>query len=165
LRLGLHQLRLAGELAEIRAATCAFPNAKHALCLMPRASRYPRRGRRCCTSGRRGGRPCLRLAAISLTGHPDPERFVTEFSGSDRTVAEYLLVEMLDCQPPDVQDLLLRTSLLDQGQRRTGRSADRSAWLGTDPAESRRRECVRRIAGPRARVVSATTTCSRISCG
>ena len=56
----------------------------------------------------------LRLAAISLAGHPDPERFVAEFSGSDRTVAEYLLAEMLDRQPPDVQDLLLRTSLLDR---------------------------------------------------
>ena len=51
---------------------------------------------------------------ISLAGHPDPERFVAEFSGSDRTVAEYLLAEMLDRQPPDVQDLLLRTSLLDR---------------------------------------------------
>jgi LuxR family maltose regulon positive regulatory protein len=35
-------------------------------------------------------------------------------SGSDRTVAEYLLAEMLERQPPDVQDLLLRTSLLDR---------------------------------------------------
>jgi hypothetical protein len=56
----------------------------------------------------------LRLAVISLDGHPDPERFVAEFSGSDRTVAEYLLAEMLDRQRPDVQDLLLRTSLLDR---------------------------------------------------
>jgi LuxR family transcriptional regulator, maltose regulon positive regulatory protein len=56
----------------------------------------------------------LRFAALSLAGHPDPERFVAEFSGSDRTVAEYLLAEMLDRQPPDVQDLLLRTSLLDR---------------------------------------------------
>src|SRR5206468_7971065 len=56
----------------------------------------------------------LRLAAISLAGHPDPERFVAEFSGSDRTIAEYLLAEMLERQPPDVQDLLLRTSLLDR---------------------------------------------------
>src|SRR5207247_2402860 len=37
-----------------------------------------------------------------------------EFSGSDRTVAEYLIAEMLDRQPPGVQDLLLRTSLLDR---------------------------------------------------
>jgi MFS family permease len=59
---------------------------------------------------------------ISLDGHPDPERFVAEFSGSDRTVAEYLLAEMLDRQRPDVQDLLLRTSLLDRvnGELATG---------------------------------------------
>jgi LuxR family maltose regulon positive regulatory protein len=56
----------------------------------------------------------LRLAAISLAGHPDPERFVAEFSGSDRIVAEYLLAEMLDRQAAEVQDLLLRTSLLDR---------------------------------------------------
>src|SRR5260370_15199750 len=56
----------------------------------------------------------LRLAAISLAGHLDPERFVAEFSGSARTVAEYLIAEMLDRQPDDVQDLLLRTSLLDR---------------------------------------------------
>ena len=56
----------------------------------------------------------LRLAALSLAGHPDPEQFVAEFSGSDRTVAEYLIAEMLERQPPEVQDLLLRTSLLDR---------------------------------------------------
>jgi LuxR family maltose regulon positive regulatory protein len=56
----------------------------------------------------------LRLAAISLASSPDPERFVAEFSGSSRTVAEYLLAEMLECQPVEVQQLLLRTSLLDR---------------------------------------------------
>jgi LuxR family transcriptional regulator, maltose regulon positive regulatory protein len=56
----------------------------------------------------------LRLAAFSLAGHPDPERFVAEFSGSDRTVAEYLIAETLERQPDDVLDLLLRTSLLDR---------------------------------------------------
>ena len=41
----------------------------------------------------------LKLAALSLAGHPDPERFAAEFSGSERTVAEYLLAEVLE-QPP-----------------------------------------------------------------
>jgi LuxR family maltose regulon positive regulatory protein len=54
----------------------------------------------------------VRLAAISLTGHPDPARFVKEFSGSERTVAEYLLAEVLERQPREVRDLLLRTSVL-----------------------------------------------------
>ena len=56
----------------------------------------------------------LRLAVLSLAGHPDPERFVADFSGTNRAVAEYLLAEMLDRQPGDVQDLLLRTCLLDR---------------------------------------------------
>ena len=84
---------------------------------MPRGSRCPRPERRCCTSGPKGWAAGLRLAALSLAGHPDPERFVAEFSGSDRTVAEYLLAEMLDRQPHDVQDLLLRTSAARSGQR------------------------------------------------
>jgi LuxR family maltose regulon positive regulatory protein len=56
----------------------------------------------------------LRLAAISLAGHPEPERFVAEFSGSERTVAGYLLAEMLERQPEDVRNLLLRTSVLER---------------------------------------------------
>jgi LuxR family maltose regulon positive regulatory protein len=56
----------------------------------------------------------LRLAAISLLGHLDPEGFVESFSGNNRAVAEYLLAEMLERQPEDVQRLLLRTSILDR---------------------------------------------------
>ena len=56
----------------------------------------------------------LRLAALSLAGHPDPGRFAAEFSGSERTVAEYLLDEVLDRQPEDVRRLLLRTSVLER---------------------------------------------------
>ena len=52
----------------------------------------------------------LRLAALSLAGHPDPERFAAEFSGSERTVAEYLLAEVLERQSEEVRRLLLRTS-------------------------------------------------------
>ena len=56
----------------------------------------------------------LRLAALSLAGHPEPNRFAAEFSGSERTVAEYLLAEVLDRQPEPVRRLLLRTSVLDR---------------------------------------------------
>jgi len=56
----------------------------------------------------------LRLAALSLAGHPDPERFAAGFSGSERTVAEYLLAEVLDRQPTEVRRLLLRTSVLER---------------------------------------------------
>ena len=113
-RLRLHQLRLAGELAEIRAADLRFSERETSELLDASGIALSAAGAALLHQRTEGWAAGLRLAAISLTGHPDPERFVAEFSGSDRTVAEYLLAEMLDRQPPDVQDLLLRTSLLDR---------------------------------------------------
>jgi LuxR family transcriptional regulator, maltose regulon positive regulatory protein len=54
------------------------------------------------------------MAAITLAGHPQPERCVAEFCGSDRKVGDYLLAEVLDRQTPEARDLLLRTSALDR---------------------------------------------------
>jgi LuxR family maltose regulon positive regulatory protein len=112
LRLGLHRLRLAGELTEIRADDLRFSRTE-ARTLLDAAGvvlsgsaldlLYDR------TEGWVAG---LRLAALSLAGHPDPERFAAEFGGSERTVAEYLLAEVLERQPEDARRLLLRTSIL-----------------------------------------------------
>ncbi len=113
-RLGLHQLRLAGELAEIRAADLRFTERETRMLLDASGITLSEAGAALLHQRTEGWAAGLRLAAISLAGHPDPERFVAEFSGSDRTVAEYLIAEMLERQPPDVQDLLLRTSLLDR---------------------------------------------------
>ena len=125
-RLGLHQLRLAGELAEIRAADLRFSERETRELLDASGIALSAAGAALLHQRTEGWAAGLRLAAISLAGHPDPERFVAEFSGSDRTVAEYLLAEMLDRQPPDVQDLLLRTCLLD---RVNGELADLLAGL------------------------------------
>ena len=114
LGLRLHQLRLAGELAEIRAADLRFTERETRMMLDASGIALPEAGTALLHQRTEGWAAGLRLAAISLAGHPDPERFVAEFSGSDRTVAEYLIAEMLERQPPDVQDLLLRTSLLDR---------------------------------------------------
>jgi LuxR family maltose regulon positive regulatory protein len=113
-RLRLHQLRLAGELAEIRAADLRFTERETRELLDASGIALSDPGAALLHQRTEGWAAGLRLAALSLAGHPDPERFVTAFSGSDRTVAEYLLAEMLDRQPPDVKDLLLRTSLLDR---------------------------------------------------
>src|SRR6266700_6977812 len=94
--------------------TCAFPSAKPAKLLDASGITLSAAGAALLHQRTEGWAAGVRLAALSLVGHPDPERFVAEFSGSDRTVAEYLIAEMLDRQPPDVKDLLLRTSLLDR---------------------------------------------------
>jgi LuxR family maltose regulon positive regulatory protein len=112
--LGLHQLRLADELAEIRAADLQFTERETRELLDASGVTLSEAGTALLHERTEGWAAGLRLAILSLAGHPDPERFVAEFSGSDRTVAEYLLAEMLDRQPADVQDLLLRTSLLDR---------------------------------------------------
>jgi len=113
-RLRLHLLRLAGELTEIRAADLRFSERETRELLDAAGIALSDSGVTLLHQRTEGWAAGLRLAVISLAGHPDPERFVTEFSGSDRTVAEYLIAEMLERQPPDVQDLLLRTSLLDR---------------------------------------------------
>ena len=112
--LRLHQLRLAGELAEIRAADLRFSERETRELLDASGIALSEAGAALLHQRTEGWAAGLRLAVLSLAGHPDPERFVAEFSGSDRMVAEYLIAEMLDRQPPDVQDLLLRTSLLDR---------------------------------------------------
>jgi LuxR family transcriptional regulator, maltose regulon positive regulatory protein len=112
--LRLHQLRLAGELAEIRAAQLRFTESETRELLAAAGIALPGPIVAMLHQRTEGWAAGLRLAALSLAGRPEPERFVAEFSGSDRTVAEYLMAEMLDRQPPEVQRLLLRTSLLDR---------------------------------------------------
>jgi len=127
LGLGLHRLRLEGELTEIRAADLRFTLSETRALLeaagvglsAPTLAELHER-----TEGWAAG---LRLAALSLARHPDPEGFVAGFSGSERTVAEYLLAEVLERQPRQVRRLLLRTSILERvngelADRLTGRS-------------------------------------------
>jgi LuxR family maltose regulon positive regulatory protein len=114
LRLRLHQLRLAGELAEIRAADLRFTERETRELLHASGIALPESAVALLHQRTEGWAAGLRLAALSLAGHPDPERLVAEFSGSDRMVAEYLIAEMLERQPAEVQDLLLRTSVLDR---------------------------------------------------
>jgi LuxR family transcriptional regulator, maltose regulon positive regulatory protein len=114
LRLGLHQLRLVGELAEIRAADLRFSGRETRELLDTSGISLSEAGAALLHQRTEGWVAGLRLAVISLADHPDPEQFVAEFSGSERAVAEYLVAEMLERQPGEVQQLLLRTSLLDR---------------------------------------------------
>ena len=147
LRLGLHRLRLEGELTEIRADDLRFTLAEArelfaaagveladpALALL-----YER------TEGWAAG---LRLAALSLAGHPDPERFAAEFSGSERTVAEYLLAEVLDRQTEAGAAAAAAHQRPGAGQRRAGRPADRRQRRGAGAAGPGGGERVRGVAG------------------
>ncbi len=56
----------------------------------------------------------LQLAAISLQKNQDRHQFVTAFAGYDRYIADYLLDEALRSQPPQLQDFLMKTAILDR---------------------------------------------------
>src|SRR6266516_3085065 len=114
LRLGLHRLRLEGELTEIRAADLRFSLAEARELLAAAGVELGEPALGMLYERTEGWAAGLRLAALSLAGHPDPERFAAEFSGSERTVAEYLLAEVLDRQNEEVRRLLLRTSVLER---------------------------------------------------
>jgi LuxR family transcriptional regulator, maltose regulon positive regulatory protein len=114
LRLGLHRLRLAGELTVIRAADLRFTVAEARELFQAAGLELTQPALGMLVERTEGWVAGLRLAALSLSGHPDPERFAAEFSGSERTVAEYLLAEVLDRQSEQVRRLLLRTSVLER---------------------------------------------------
>jgi LuxR family maltose regulon positive regulatory protein len=114
LRLGLHRLRLEGELTELRAADLRFTVAEAGELLAAAGVDLPGPALEMLYERAEGWAAGLRLAALSLAGHPDLERFAAEFSGSERTVAEYLLAEVLERQGEEVRRLLLRTCLVER---------------------------------------------------
>jgi LuxR family maltose regulon positive regulatory protein len=112
--LGLHRLRLADRLTELRGPELRFSLDETRALLRAGGITLSDSGLASLHERTEGWPAGLRLAAISLAAHPDPERFVSEFSGSERTVVGYLLAEVLERQPPEVRELLLRTSLLER---------------------------------------------------
>ena len=103
-----------GELTEILASDLAFTVAeagellaRHGITLTADSLEFLTRR----TEGWAAG---LRLAAISMGTHPGPDRFVTELVTEDSAVTGYLVQEVLDTQPPEVRDVLLSTSILEQ---------------------------------------------------
>jgi LuxR family transcriptional regulator, maltose regulon positive regulatory protein len=122
LRLGLHRLRVEGELTEIRGEDLRFTLEESRALLEAAGVRLSDGALESLVERTEGWAAGLRLVALSLARHPEPERFAVSFSGRERAVADYLLAEVLERQSAEVRQLLLRTSLLD---RVSGPLADR----------------------------------------
>ena len=56
----------------------------------------------------------LHLASLSLRAGEDPETLLASLSGSDFSIADYLVDQVLAKQPADVQTFLLRTAILER---------------------------------------------------
>lgn len=111
----LHRWRAKGELTEIRERDLRFTTAEATtllndiLGLNLTSAQIEKLDRK--TEGWVSG---LRLAALSLRGHTDVNRFVDSFAGSNRFILDYLIEEVFQQQPPDVRKFLLQTAVLEQ---------------------------------------------------
>ncbi len=112
--LPLHRYRLAGELTEIRASELAFSVDEASLLMKQHGIVLPADSLAFLTDRTDGWVAALRLAAISMTTHPDPAQFVKDVAAEDSAVAGYLVEEVLNTLPASMRSFLLRTSILDQ---------------------------------------------------
>ncbi len=56
----------------------------------------------------------LQMAALSMRGQQDVRAFINALSGSHRFILDYLVEEVLDRQPDEVREFLLKTSILER---------------------------------------------------
>ncbi|MEU1515428.1 LuxR C-terminal-related transcriptional regulator [Streptomyces sp. NPDC005811] len=112
--LPLHRYRAAGQLTEIRGAELAFTPQETAELLALHGLSLPLPAAGALVERTRGWAAGLRLCALAAQESPDPETYLKEFEADRSTVADFLLAEVLKQQSPEVQDLLLRVSVLER---------------------------------------------------
>lgn len=112
-KLRLHRLRMSGDLAEIRSRDLAFTPSEAAI-LFERAGISLTEDQLAVLLEHTQGWPAgLRLATMSLRAD-NIESGIYRFSGTDSSVAEYLIVEVIDRLPPEDRDFLLKTSIAER---------------------------------------------------
>ena len=112
--LPLHRYRLAGELAEIRADDLAFTVAEAGQLLARLGCHLSADSLETLMRHTEGWAAGLRLAAISLAAHRDPDRFAGELVTEETALSGYLVTEVFDTQPREAREVLLKVSVLEQ---------------------------------------------------
>ncbi len=109
----IEKLRLDGALAELRAEDLAFDRDETTKLYRQLDVDLSEADVDALWRRTEGWAAALRLAGLSLQGHPQPQRFVAEFAGTDRAVADYLFSEVLRQIPAERRAFMLRTCLVD----------------------------------------------------
>lgn len=111
--LPFQRMRIEGRVTELRAGELAFTRDETARLLAGLDGIGPEEIDE--LHARTEGWPAaLRFAVLALKAAPDPRKFVKQFAGDDRALAEYLLTEVLAAHPAPVREFLLRTSIPDR---------------------------------------------------
>ncbi|MEU9083969.1 LuxR C-terminal-related transcriptional regulator [Streptomyces sp. NPDC048357] len=112
--LPLHRYRAAGEITEIRQADLRFTHEDAEALLAEHRLEVSQEGIRLLVERTEGWAAGVRLCALAMQHSADPETFLRQFAADRTIIADYLLKEVLDAQPPPTQDLLLRVCVTDR---------------------------------------------------
>ncbi|WP_325170222.1 AAA family ATPase [Noviherbaspirillum pedocola] len=111
--LGLGRMRVRGHLLEIDAAQLRFSLTETTEFLTQRRLlALPEDDLTRLQDKTEGWIAALWLASVALERRDERSAFISSFSGSNETVADYLAEDVLAHQSPHIQDFLLRTSIL-----------------------------------------------------
>ena len=112
--LPLHRLRLAAQLAEVRAAPLAFTREEARLLLTGHGVMLSATDVDSLVARTEGWAGALALASLALRESDDPSRVMRDFGGDDRAVGDYLSNEVLAALPENLCDFLVRTAVVDE---------------------------------------------------
>ncbi|HXA53547.1 MAG TPA: LuxR C-terminal-related transcriptional regulator [Solirubrobacteraceae bacterium] len=111
--LHVERLRAGGALTELRIADLAFNREETAALCEQLELALAHEHLETLWTRTEGWPAAVRLAAVSLREHPEPARFLAEFAGTDRAVADYLIAEVLARLPEQTRQFMLHTCLVD----------------------------------------------------
>ena len=112
--LPLARLRLADDLAEIHADDLRFSAGEVRELLEAAEIELDHDQRRRLLEQTEGWAAGLRLATLSLSETTEPDRLLAEFAANDRTVAAYLIDEVLSRLPDELRGFLSTVSVVEQ---------------------------------------------------
>lgn len=109
--LTLHRLRLEGKVHEIAHRRLDFTRDEAAQLLAEHGVDLSESDLSTLMTRTEGWAAGIRLAGIMLSGLANPSRLISEFGGSNRAVADYLVNEVLSGYSADVREFLAKTSI------------------------------------------------------
>ena len=112
--LPLHRYRVADEITEIRSRDLVFLPEESARLLGHQGLSLCDDAVRALTDRTEGWAAGLRLSALAATQSDNPEVYLKDFEAGETTLADFLLAEVLAVQSAEAQDLVVRTSILEQ---------------------------------------------------
>jgi LuxR family transcriptional regulator, maltose regulon positive regulatory protein len=109
------RLKVQGQMIEVRTTDLRFNQAEAALYLTQAiGSTLSQAAIEQLNEKMEGWVAGLALAAMDLREDVDPEDLIRRLDGSDRRVSDYLLDQVFNSQPAEIQSFLLKTATLDQ---------------------------------------------------